>query len=77
MLAFMYVAAGFGSVGLYSPPVGDVMAFYAQAVTVLATATGPVMIIIAGLFAVPRFRRFFALALKGSSERDRKESSQG
>jgi hypothetical protein len=59
VFAVAYIITGMSSVGYYGPPIGEVMAFYANAATVLATAVAPVAAVIAALLAVPRIRRFF------------------
>jgi hypothetical protein len=58
VFAVAYVMLGETSIGYYGPPIGQVMAFYAQAATTLAEASAPAVAIIAALLAVPKFRRF-------------------
>lgn len=67
VFAAAYVITGLNSVGYYGPPIGQVMAFYANATTVLATAVTPIAAVIAALLAIPRFRRFFAPQSKSES----------
>ena len=57
-LAGAFVALGFNSLSIYLPPIGQVMAFYAQAAEVTAAATAPTVAILAALIAIPRFRRW-------------------
>jgi len=68
IFAGSFVMLGFSSIGYYGPPIGQVMAFYAMAATVLATASAPVVAVIAALLAMPRFRRFLASAFERSEK---------
>ena len=66
--AVSYVLMGFNSIGYYGPPIGQVMAFYAEAATLLATASAPVVAVLAALFGIPRFRKFVASAFERKAE---------
>jgi len=71
VLAFFYVAQGFSSVAIYSPPIGEVMSFYYMAATLLATVSAAPAVIIAALLAVPKFRRFAFAAFERSPAKNK------
>jgi hypothetical protein len=61
--AFLFILTGFGSIGYYGPPVGQVMAFYQTSAILLATASAPVVALLAALLGIKRFRRFVTSAI--------------
>ena len=57
LLAFVFILLGMTSVGIYNPPIGDVMDFIYRSATLLATVLVPLFALIAVLYGIKPIRK--------------------